>query len=164
MSMNALPVELIYQIIASLPQSSLPAVLQTCQLWKSVSIPILYRHPVLREDKRCLVFVKAMDQESEYAKHIRQITIENPYIRGYEAVNYPFHLAAYLGRILPLVASLSTLSVNGPDEEEPTRCFDCIDRKCVDWDIGDCEDFIDNSILDACDEGTGPLKSLKACK
>jgi F-box-like len=157
--MDSLPEELLYQIAAQLPQSPLPALLQTCQLWKSISLPILYRHPVLREDKRCLTFVKTIEQEPEYAKHIRHITIDNWHIRGHETVIYPFHLAAYLGKILLLVDSLFTLSVNGP-EENSDRCFHCKDRKCIDWDIDGCEDLISKSIINTCDEATGPLKDL----
>jgi len=161
--MDSLSTELLCSIASHLPQSSVPALLQTCQRWQSASLSILYRHPVLRDDIACLAFVKTLERQPSYARYICDLTIDNPYIQSQVAVRYPFHLTPYLAKILPLVKPLFTLSVEGPSED-PHRCFLCPQNRCLDWSIEKSEVLVQDYIMDACYDATGPLKNLISCE
>lgn len=121
--MDEFPNEILSNIASYLLQPSLCAVVQTSQQWKAVALPLLYRYPHLSGDIACVDLTTTLEARQKYRSYVQSLTIEDP------EPSERSHLGVHLSKLLPMLATISRLEVNGPDTEGPCDNTDCrIDR------------------------------------
>lgn len=162
-----------YSSIRVIPQSSLLPLLQTSRQWNSIARHTLYRRPVLKYDEQCVLFIRAITADHPAAKIIQNLTIDSPHltlsIDGAKQEIQATHVASYLAKILPLASRITSLSLNGPQEnpEETCPCQgqpQCPQEPDTQFLELSAEKMISDYIYVACSHHLGPMGDLENCK